>query len=206
MKIAKKFMALALVAVLGVGSATVGVSAAGSRTTAMTVSQEQSAIYKIDQKIEETDAFKALTEEFKDVADAFTKVRKGEMDMPEFADILTKLAGETEDEAMKAAIEELVGKLAGKEFATAFDQFTVVDKDAAEKDKNEDGRYEVEISVPTLTDAMENVQVIVYSKDEPGKWFLIDPSSIDKESKTIKVALPDNCFFAVICDEVKTAE
>lgn len=42
MKIAKKFMTLALATALGVGCATVGVSAAGSRTSAITVSAEQS--------------------------------------------------------------------------------------------------------------------------------------------------------------------
>ena len=45
MKIAKRFMTLALATALGVGCATVGVSAAGSRTNAITVSDEQSAIY-----------------------------------------------------------------------------------------------------------------------------------------------------------------
>ena len=45
MKLAKKFMTLALATALGVGCATVGVSAAGSRTSAITVSAEQSTIY-----------------------------------------------------------------------------------------------------------------------------------------------------------------
>ena len=53
MKIAKRFMTLALATALGVGCATVGVSAAGSRTNAITVSDEQSAIYEIVQKLEE---------------------------------------------------------------------------------------------------------------------------------------------------------
>ena len=51
MKIAKRFMTLALATALGVGCATVGVSAAGSRTNATTVSDEQSAIYEIVQKL-----------------------------------------------------------------------------------------------------------------------------------------------------------
>lgn len=51
MKIAKRFMTLALATALGVGCATVGVSAAGSRTNAITVSDEQSAIYEIVQKL-----------------------------------------------------------------------------------------------------------------------------------------------------------
>ena len=50
MKIAKKFMTLALAAALGVGCAAVGVSAAGSRTNAITVSAEQAGIYEVAQK------------------------------------------------------------------------------------------------------------------------------------------------------------
>ena len=53
MKMAKKFMALALAAVLSVGCAFC-VSADGSRTKDVTVSQEQSQIYEIIQKIEDT--------------------------------------------------------------------------------------------------------------------------------------------------------
>ena len=59
MKIAKKFMALALAAVLSVGCAFC-VSADGSRTKDVTVSQEQSQIYEIIQKIEDTEGVKDL--------------------------------------------------------------------------------------------------------------------------------------------------
>ena len=60
MKMAKKFMALALAVVLSVGCAFC-VSADGSRTKNITVSQEQSKIYEVLQKIEETDGFKAVS-------------------------------------------------------------------------------------------------------------------------------------------------
>ena len=45
MKLAKKFMTLALATALGVGCATVGVSAAGSRTSAITVSAVLHKVY-----------------------------------------------------------------------------------------------------------------------------------------------------------------
>ena len=70
MKIAKKFMALALAAVLSVGCAFC-VSADGSLTKDVTVSQEQSQIYEIIQKIEDTEGFKELKETVPAVADAF---------------------------------------------------------------------------------------------------------------------------------------
>ena len=90
MKIAKKFMALALAAVLSVGCA-FGVSADGSRTKDVTVVQEDSQVYEIIQKIEDTDGFKELKEAVPAVADAFEKVGKGEMDMNGFADVLKTL-------------------------------------------------------------------------------------------------------------------
>lgn len=198
MKIAKKFMTLALVAALGVSSATVCVSAAGSRTTAITVSQEQSAIYEVIQKIEETEGFKALETELPAVADAFKQVNEGKMEIEGFVDVLKTLAEETTDEEVKAAIEELIEKLDGKDFVTGFDEFRVIDLDKAVK--NEDGKYEVEISVPSLTDDMENIQLVAYSKEDSKKWQIIDPISIDKENKTLEVALDDGCFFSVIAD------
>ena len=164
MKLAKKFMTLALATALGVGCATVGVSAAGSRTSAITVSAEQSAIYEV--------------------------VR--------FVDVLKTLSEETTDEEVKAAIDELVQKLDGKEFVTGFDEFKVLDADKAEK--NADGKYEVEISVPSITDTMENIQLVAYSKEDAKKWQIVDPISVDKENKTLEVALDDGAFFTVVAD------
>ena len=43
------------------------------------------------------------------------------------------------------------------------------------------------------------------SRSMKEKWTIIDPISIDKENKIIKVALEDHCYFSIISDEVKTA-
>ena len=198
MKIAKKFMTLALAAALGVGCAAVGVSAAGSRTNAITVSAEQATIYEISQKIEETEGFADLKAELPAVADAFTKVNEGKMEVTEFADVLKTLAEETTDETVKAAIEELVEKLDGKEFVTGFGEVKVLDLDKAEK--NADGKYEVELAVPSITDTMENVQLVVYCKEDAKKWQIVDPISVDKENKTLEAALDDGDFFTVVAD------
>ena len=196
MKIAKKFMTLALATALGVGCATVGVSAAGSRTSAITVSAEQSAIYEVVQKIEEAEGFTDLQAELP--ADAFKQVNEGKMEVAGFVDVLKTLAEETTDEEVKAAIEELVEKLDGKDFVTGFDEFKVLDADKAEK--NADGKYEVEIAVPSITDTMENIQLVVYSKEDAKKWQIVDPISVDKENKTLEVALDDGAFFTVVAD------
>ena len=175
MKIAKKFMTLALATALGVGCATVGVSAAGSRTSAITVSAEQSV-----QKIEEAEGFADLQAELPAVADAFKQVNEGKMEVAGFVDVLKTLSEETTDEEVKAAIDELVQKLDGKEFVTGFDEFKVLDADKAEK--NADGKYEV------------------YSKEDAKKWQIVDPISVDKENKTLEVALDDGAFFTVVAD------
>ena len=103
MKMAKKFMALALAVVLSVGCAFC-VSADGSRTKNITVSQEQSKIYEVLQKIEETDGFKELKEEYPEIAEVLQKVGEGKMDMKGFIDFLKTLATEEKDE-MDAVME-----------------------------------------------------------------------------------------------------
>lgn len=74
----------------------------------------------------------------------------------------------------------------------------VLDADKAEK--NADGKYEVEISVPSITDTMENIQLVAYSKEDAKKWQIVDPISVDKENKTLEVALDDGAFFTVVAD------
>lgn len=203
MKIAKKFMALALAAVLSVGCA-FGVSADGSRTKDVTVVNDESEIYEIIQKIEDTEGFTELKEEVPAVAEAFEKVGKGEMDMDGFVDVLKTLAEEEGiTEEVKAAIEEVVEKLDGKDFVTGFTQFKVLDFDKAVK--NEDGKYEVEFAVPSITDDMENIQLVCYNK-ETKEWTIVDPINVDKENKTIKVALDDLCFFTILADAKEDAQ
>lgn len=203
MKIVKKFMALALAAVLSVGCA-FGVSADGSRTKDVTVTQEQSEIYEIIQKIEDTDGFKELQEQHKEIVDAFEEVGKGEMDMDGFADVLKTLAeDETLTEEAKAALEEVIEKLDGKDFVTGFTQFKVLD--AVKAEKNADGKYEVEFAVPGITDDMENIQLVCYNS-ETNEWTIVDPINVDKENKTLKVALDDLCFFTIVADAKEDTE
>lgn len=198
MKMAKKFMALALAVVLSVGCAFC-VSADGSRTKNITVSQEQSKIYEVLQKIEETDGFKELKEEYPEIAEVLQKVGEGKMDMKEFIDFLKTLATEEKDEARKAKLEDVIEKLEKKEFVTGFVQFKVLDFDKAVKSAEDEDKYEVDLSVPSITDEMENIQLLCYNK-EKNEWSIAEPISVDKKNKTIKVALEDLCYFAIIAD------
>lgn len=119
------------------------------------------------------------------------------MDMPEFIDVLKALATDEKDETLKAKLEEVIEKLDEKDFVTGFTQFKVLDATRAEK--NADGKYEVEISIPSITDDMENIQLLCYNA-EKNEWSVVDPISVDKENKTLKVALDDLCYFSVIAD------
>ena len=198
MKMAKKFMALALAVVLSVGCAFC-VSADGSRTKNITVSQEQSKIYEVLQKIEETDGFKELKEEYPEIAEVLQKVGEGKMDMKEFIDFLKTLATEEKDETRKAKLEDVIEKLEKKEFVTGFVQFKVLDFDKAVKSAEDEDKYEVDLSVPSITDEMETIQLLCYNK-EKNEWSIAEPISVDKKNKTIKVALEDLCYFAIIAD------
>ena len=198
MKMAKKFMALALATVLSVGCAFC-VSADGSRTKNITVSQEQSKIYEVLQKIEETDGFKELKEEYPEIAEVLQKVGEGKIDMKEFIDFLKTLATEEKDETRKAKLEDVIEKLEKKEFVTGFVQFKVLDFDKAVKSAEDEDKYEVDLSVPSITDEMENIQLLCYNK-EKNEWSIAEPISVDKKNKTIKVALEDLCYFAIIAD------
>ena len=198
MKMAKKFMALALAVVLSVGCAFC-VSADGSRTKNITVSQEQSKIYEVLQKIEETDGFKELKEEYPEIAEVLQKVGEGKMDMEGFIDFLKTLAAEEKDETRKAKLEDVIEKLEKKEFVTGFVQFKVLDFDKAVKSAEDEDKYEVDLSVPSITGEMENIQLLCYNK-EKNEWSIVEPISVDKKNKTIKVALEDLCYFAIIAD------
>ena len=198
MKMAKKFMALALAVVLSVGCAFC-VSADGSRTKNITVSQEQSKIYEVLQKIEETDGFKELKEEYPEIAEVLQKVGEGKMDMKGFIDFLKTLATEEKDETRKAKLEDVIEKLEKKEFVTGFVQFKVLDFDKAVKSAEDEDKYEVDLSVPSITDEMEYIQLLCYNK-EKNEWSIAEPISVDKKNKTIKVALEDLCYFAIIAD------
>ncbi len=198
MKMAKKFMALALAVVLSVGCAFC-VSADGSRTKNITVSQEQSKIYEVLQKIEETDGFNELKEEYPEIAEVLQKVGEGKMDMEGFIDFLKTLAAEEKDETRKAKLEDVIEKLEKKEFVTGFVQFKVLDFDKAVKSAEDEDKYEVDLSVPSITDEMENIQLLCYNK-EKNEWSIVEPISVDKKNKTIKVALEDLCYFAIIAD------
>ena len=122
MKIAKKFMTLALAAALGVGCATVGVGAAPSntsdlaavapsRTSETTVDSDILQFMKLLRNLRKHRALLICRQNIKDLADAFKQINDGTMKMEDFIKVLKSLSV---DEADKADLEDAIAKLEGK--------------------------------------------------------------------------------------------
>ena len=98
---------------------------------------------------------------------------------------------------------ELTDQLAGKEMVTPFFDLKPVNGGI----KNEEGKYVVTLSVPSLTKAMTDIQILHYSTVR-NLFELITPTSVDYENKTITVVFEDLSPVAVIAkvDASKAAD
>lgn len=191
MKLRKCLMVCALAAVMTVGSASVA-SAAGSRTMNVTVQTEGISVAA---KIEESEAYKQLEESAPEVVSIIDNVNDGTMEMKDVTAELTKMAEGLTDETAKAALEEVITKLESKDFVTGFVDLTA----DATAEKNENGKYEVTIDVPSMTDEATGYEVLHYSV-ERSVWELIEPSETDAEAKTITAEFEDLSPVAVVAD------
>ena len=191
MKLRKCLMVCALAAVMTAGSVSVA-SAAGSRTMDVTVQAEGISVAA---KIEESEAYKQLKESAPEVVSILDKVNDGTMEMKDVTAELTKMAEELTDETAKAALEEVITKLENKDFVTGFVDLTA----DATAEKNENGKYEVTIDVPSMTDEATGYAVLHYSI-ERSVWELIEPSETDAEAKTITAEFEDLSPVAVVAD------
>lgn len=191
MKLRKCLMVCALAAVMTVGSVSVA-SAAGSRVKDVTV-QEQGIT--VAAKIEESEAYKELQESAPEVVTILDKVNDGTMEMKDVVAELTTMAEGLTDETAKASLEEVITKLEKKDFVTGFVDL-VADETA---EKNEDGKYEITIDVPSMTDETEGLAVLHYSMERT-LWEIIEPTETDTEAKTITAEFEDLSPIAVISD------
>lgn len=191
MKLRKCLMVCALAAVMTVGSVSVA-SAAGSRTMDVTVQAEGISVAA---KIEESEAYKELVESAPEVVSILDKVNDGTMEMKDVTAELTKMAEALTDETAKAALEEVITKLENKDFVTGFVDLTA----DATAEKNANGKYEVTIDVPSMTDEVTGYDVLHYSV-ERSVWELIEPSETDADAKTITAEFEDLSPVAVVAD------
>ena len=220
MKLSKRFLASAVAAVMILTSAT-GVFAAGSRgagpsvptprpaTTASRSGSRSSsssstsvAPYKVESKIQDLDSFKALKESNPEIAELIEAVNAGTMDGAAFAEGLTALKANITDEKVLAAIDDVVAKLAGKDFVTPF--FDIAwreDATQAQKDalKNSAGKFVFALNIPALTEDLTGVEVLHYST-ERGLIEQVAPANLDLAKKTVSVALEDISPIAIVAD------
>ena len=98
---------------------------------------------------------------------------------------------------------ELTDQLAGKEMVTPF--FDLKPENGGIK--NEAGKYVVTLSVPSLTKAMTDVQILHYSTVR-NLFELITPTNVDYDNKTITAEFEDLSPVAVIAkvDASKAAD
>lgn len=146
-------------------------------------------------------AYKELQESAPEVVAILDQVNEGTMEMKDVVAQLTTMAEEITDETAKAALEEVITKLENKDFVTGF-----VDLAADETaEKNENGKYEITIDVPSMTDETEGLAVLHYSVERT-VWEIIEPMETDAEAKTITAEFEDLSPIAIISDIVETAE
>lgn len=194
MKMRKRMLVSVMAAVLTLGSA-LSVWAEGSRTSDVTVVGEDAGKYIITSDIEKTEAYKQLEEEAPEVVNVIDEVNKGTTDMKGFAESLKEMADTLTDEA-KESLEKVIDTLDGKDFVTGF--FDLIPEGNVEK--NENGNYQVTMSVPALTDKTTEVEILHYSVERK-LWENIKPLNVDKKAKTVTAEFKDLSPVAIIAKE-----
>ena len=181
------------VAVLAVSS--LGAFAAGSKTADVTPVGDNSGNYVVTQYEEEKMA--ELEEEAPDVAEI---VRQSNDDEITTEDVITRVL-EMVEASIPEELETFRQELEGK---TMLSQFVDLDT-TGDVVLNEDGMYEVTLSVPTLTEAATNVRILHYSTVR-SIWEIVIPSDVNYEDKEITAAFEDLSPIAILADVDETAD
>lgn len=128
-----------------------------------------------------------------------------------FVDEMKKLLEETDEksnlvltEEAKESVERIVKEMEEKEldFVTPFFDLDL-EKDA-EVEKNENGNYDVTLSVPLLTDSLKDVNLLHYSTVRD-LWEIIEPDEVDVQEQTLKAEFIDFSPIAIVA-KVDTQE
>lgn len=133
-------------------------------------------------------------------AEAFADVKNDEI----VNDLLAANNGtKTLAEVVEKTNPELKDQLTAKEMVTSFFDLKLEDGTV----KNEAGKYVVTLSVPSLTKAMTDVQILHYSTVR-NLFELITPTKVDYDNKTITAEFEDLSPVAVIAkvDASKAAD
>ena len=205
MRKTKKILAGILTAAMLMSPATAW--AGPSITDKVVVVEDSVGKYIVTDKVEESEVFKTIETEDKEMTDLIKEVNEGKKDIKAF---IEKLKAELEtitDEKAKESVEKVIKEVEEKklEFLTGFMSF---EKETdAEVEKNENGKYEVTIHVPILVKDLKDVVILYYNK-ELKCWEIIEPTEVDFEKQTIKFEVEDFSLISVLAntEDVKTAE
>lgn len=179
----RKLFGTLLAAALVVTSA-VTAFAAGSKTAAPTLVGDSVGKYEVKEITVE--AFPELAESKPEVIDVILNINAGTASVDKIAE----------------QAPELKEQLEGKSLVSKFVDITALDAAT----KTEDGKYQVTLSVPGLTDAESDVLVLHYSTVR-NVWETITPSNVDVANKQLTAEFEDLSPVAVIAkvDAAKAA-
>ena len=190
MRKTKKILAGILTAAMLMSPATAW--AGPSITDKVVVVEDSVGKYIVTDKVEESEVFKTIETEDKEMTDLVKEVNEGKKDIKAFTEKLKAQLETITDEKVKEAVEKVIKEVEEKklEFLTGFMSF---EKETdAEVEKNENGKYEVTIHVPILVKDLKDVVILYYNK-ELKCWELIEPTEVDFEKQTIKFEV--ECIF-----------
>ena len=205
MRKTKKILAGILTAAMLMSPATAW--AGPSITDKVVVVEDSVGKYIVTDKVEESEVFKAIETEDKEMTDLVKEVNEGKKDIKAFTEKLKAQLETITDEKAKDAIEKVIKAVEEKklEFLTGF--MSLEKETDAEVEKNKNGKYEVTIHVPILVKDLKDVVILYYNK-ELKCWELIEPTEVDFEKQTIKFEVEDFSLISVLAntEDVKTAE
>ena len=205
MRKANKILAGILTAAMLMSPATAW--AGPSITDKVVVVEDSVGKYIVTDKVEESEVFKTIETEDKEMTDLVKEVNEGKKDIKAFTEKLKAQLETITDEKAKEAVEKVIKEAEEKklEFLTGFMSF---EKETdAEVEKNGNGKYEVTIHVPILVKELKNIMILYYNK-ELKCWEIIEPTEIDFEKQTIKFEVEDFSLISVLAntEDVKAAE
>lgn len=205
MRKTKKILAGILTAAMLMSPATAW--AGPSITDKVVVVEDSVGKYIVTDKVEESEVFKTIETEDKEMTDLVKEVNEGKKDIKAFTEKLKAQLETITDEKAKEAVEKVIKEAEEKklEFLTGF--MSLEKETEAEVEKNENGKYDVTVHVPILVKDLKDVVILYYNK-ELKCWEIIEPTEIDFEKQTIKFEVEDFSLISVLAntEDVKTAE
>ena len=205
MRKTKKILAGILTAAMLMSPATAW--AGPSITDKVVVVEDSVGKYIVTDKVEESEVFKTIETEDKEMTDLVKEVNEGKKDIKAFTEKLTAQLETITDEKAKEAVEKVIKEAEEKklEFLTGF--MSLEKETEAEVEKNKNGKYDVTVHVPILVKDLKDVVILYYNK-ELKCWEIIEPTEVDFEKQTIKFEVEDFSLISVLAntEDVKTAE